>query len=99
MPPAILVLLPPLECVRQGENERGALTGLGFNPDAAPVPLYDTLANGKTNARPRDLLAMQPLEGHEDFLVVLRFDSDSIIGNRESQIAVHILYGDVNSRG
>src|SRR5207344_1466513 len=82
------------------EAERRAFARLRFHPDAASVPLRDLLADREADAGAWVLVApVQPFEGREDPLRVLRIDADCVVLHREAPAFVGLLDADVHARG
>src|SRR3954471_20968246 len=60
--------------------KRGAFPRLRFHPNAPPMPFDNFFANGKADTCAGVLVAgVQPLENHEDAVVKLRIDTDSVV--------------------
>src|SRR5436190_166981 len=75
------------EKLRKSEEKRRTGLRLGFDPDASRVPLYNPLADCKSQSGSRDVLAMKPFERLEDLALVLPFNADAIIGDGELNFA------------
>ena len=64
-------------------------------PKSAPLPLHYTLANGKSDSSSGNSFAVEPLECHENLLVIFRVDSYSVVRHRkfETPPFLRIEYG------
>ena len=73
-----------LRC-RECEVERGAFTFSGLSPDGSAMGLDDRFADGKTDARTRNILAVKAFEDAKYAAGVLLFEALSVIADREPQ--------------
>ena len=65
--------------VAEGEEERRALIGLGFDPDSAMVAFDDFLADGEPDAAAGTIGSVESLERLEDSGLVFGRDPDSVV--------------------
>ena len=82
---------------RKCEIESSTLSHRRLDPDAAPIALDDALTDRKTDASTRDRAPVKPLEYAENRQIILRLDSDAIVGYRETPFVVSMLGGEVNT--
>ncbi len=61
----------------------GSLAEFRFHPDSAAALLDDALADSQTDARAREIAAVQPFEDAEDLLMIARIDPDAVVSNGE----------------
>src|SRR5947207_12459727 len=65
---------------RQGEIKRGAFIEFAFRPNLAAVPMDDALDEGQAHARAFEFfLVVQPLKNAEEFVRVLRIETDAVV--------------------
>ena len=83
---------------RQRETEQRALAGCGFHPNAATVPLYNTLTNSEADARPGIGVPVEAFENAEDLLRIDRFDPDAVVSYREEPVSFSLPGGNMDSR-
>src|SRR5436309_3956399 len=67
-----------------GEEKRGAVSGLRFDPDSPAVAFHDPLAQGQADASPRVFgRDVQPLKNDEDAIEIFWLDADAVVFHRK----------------
>src|SRR5581483_9462086 len=82
----------------QSEIECAALMGRRINPDTSAIAFHHALADGKTDARARDGLSMEPLKDSENRLMIFWLNSHAVIAHSEAPVRQLLRYLDVNPR-
>jgi len=71
-----------LRVLRDGEEEGGSCSGLGFDPDCSSIAFNNPLANSQSNAGPAIFIGVvKSFEDAKDFLLVLGVDADTVVLN------------------
>src|SRR5207247_4012371 len=82
-----------------GEEKRGAVSGLRFDPDSPAVAFPAPLAQGQADASPRVLgRDVQPLKNDEDAIEIFWLDADAVVCHRKNPFAVALACVDMNAR-
>ena len=85
--------------LRDGEKDGGSFSKFGFDPDSSAIAINHAFANCEANAGATVfLVAMETFENTKDFLLVLRFDTDTVVLNGKAPRDISIRRGHVNSR-
>src|SRR5208337_2859506 len=75
---------------RQSKEESSAFVDLAFGPGAATVLMDDALDRRQADTRPLKVcLAMQPLEYSKELVHMFHAETDAVIANEDSRLAVH----------
>src|SRR4051812_47874092 len=80
--------LPPLRCLGKSEPKGTSLPRFGLHGHASAVRLNNFAADGQPDSRARNLAPVEALENAENTLVVLAFDAESVVGDRELHLSV-----------
>src|ERR1700691_2480214 len=79
------------------EIEGRPLSQLRLDPDAATIALDHALTDRKTNAGTRNRAPVKPLKHAENLQMIFRFDSNAVVGHRETPFGLSILGRDMNA--
>src|SRR5688572_26385154 len=97
--PASALVIVRSPRLRNGEEERAALTQRGFYPDPAPVPMHDASADGQPDAGSgKRLLGVEPAKDLEDLRLMRGIDSDPVVSDREHPLGVLPLGRDLDAQ-
>src|SRR3954451_17932481 len=90
--------VPLLRNHGQGEGKGRAFSRSRIGPDLSPVPLDDSLADGKSNTGTGILCSVQPLEDPKNSLSIAWIKSDAVVLHREHPLRITLFGADVNCR-
>ena len=84
---------------RQGKRKNRPLAGRAFDPDPAVMEIDDAFGDCQSDTGP-DRAAFGGIfnlvEGFKNFIQVLRFNSDAVVGNLNQQVAPLVFQADGN---